>query len=156
NPALLSEISRLTIAELKGILLGADGAVWARHYSDGLASEVIAAVVKIMTNEELSTLARKLFNPLPGEGAQIGSSQHFGSRIQPTGPGDDEEEIPRAILEGLTYGGGDGVLGLNPASDDGETIIRLEELLGRVVERLALPTGYCVLSDIVKQTSARA
>ena len=47
------------------------------------------------------------------------------------------------------------ILGLNPASDDVETIIRLEQLLARVVKQLELPTRYCVLSDIVKQTSAR-
>src|SRR6185295_400877 len=109
----------------------------------------------VMTNEELSAVARAVFNPLPGEGVTIGSESHFGSRIQPNSPGDDEEEILFSILEGLSYGCGDVILGINPASDDVETIIRLEDLLRRVVERLQLPTRYCVLSDIVKQTSAR-
>ncbi len=109
-----------------------------------------------MTNDELSAVALKLFNPLPGEGVAVGSPRHFGSRIQPNSPGDDEEEILFSILEGLAYGCGDVIIGLNPASDDVETIVRLEELLGTVVERLELPTRYCVLSDIVKQSSARA
>src|SRR6185503_4357447 len=65
-------------------------------------------------------------------------------------------EILFSILEGLTYGCGDVIIGLNPASDDLDTIIRLEELLCSVVERLELPTRYSVLSDIVKQSSARA
>ena len=155
NSQLANEISRLTVAELKTLLLSSRGAVWLSHYSDGLPSEVIAAVAKVMTNEELSVVSRKLFNPLPGEGITIGSPSHFGSRIQPNSPGDDEEEILLSILEGLAYGCGDVILGLNPASDDVETIIRLEELLCSVVERLELPTRYCVLSDIVKQTSAR-
>jgi ethanolamine ammonia-lyase large subunit len=141
---------------LKQILLSDHAAEWAQRYRDGLASEVIAAVVKVMSNDDLSTVARALFNPLPGDGITIGSPQHFGSRIQPNSPGDDEEEILFSILEGLAYGCGDVILGLNPASDDVETIIRLEDLLRRVVERLELPTRYCVLSDIIKQTRARA
>jgi ethanolamine ammonia-lyase large subunit len=149
------EISSLSVADLKRILLGQGGAVWARSYRDGLSSEVIAAVAKTMTNDELSTVARSIFNPLPGKGVAIGSQSHFGSRIQPNSPGDDEEEILFSILEGLSYGCGDVILGLNPASDDVETIIRLEELLRSVKERLALPARYCVLSDIVKQTVAR-
>ncbi|MET0649540.1 MAG: ethanolamine ammonia-lyase subunit EutB [Pyrinomonadaceae bacterium] len=152
---LAAEISGLTVAELKAVLLGRGGAEWVRRYRDGLSSEAIAAVAKLMTNDELSNVARGLFNPLPGEGVSIGSPGHFGSRLQPNSPGDDEEEILFSVLEGLTYGCGDVILGLNPAGDDVETIVRLEELLRAVVERLRLPTRYCVLSDIVKQSSAR-
>ncbi|HEX8116717.1 MAG TPA: ethanolamine ammonia-lyase subunit EutB, partial [Pyrinomonadaceae bacterium] len=152
---LAAEVSSLTVAGLKRVLLGEGGAEWARRYRDGLSSEAIAAVVKLMTNEELSTVARKLFNPLPGEGVTVGSPGHFGSRLQPNSPGDGEGGILLSVLEGLTYGCGDVVLGLNPAGDDVETIVRLEELLRSVVERLKLPTRYCVLSDILKQSSAR-
>jgi ethanolamine ammonia-lyase large subunit len=153
---LAKEIAHLTVTECKQILLRPDASNWVRQYRNGLSSEAIAAVVKLMTNAELSAVSQKIFNPLPGEGITIGSPQHFGARIQPNSPGDDEEEILFSILEGLAYGCGDVILGLNPASDDVETIIRLEELLRSVVERLDLPTRYCVLSDIVKQTSARA
>lgn len=156
NSNLQAEISHLTVGELKNILLGREGPLWARRYRDGLTSEVIAGVVKVMTNEELSRVAQSIFNPLPGETIAVGSVQHFGSRIQPNSPGDDEEEILFSILEGLSYGCGDVILGLNPASDDLETIIRLEKLLQSVTERLRLPTRYCVLSDIVKQSRARA
>ncbi|MGB7922146.1 MAG: ethanolamine ammonia-lyase subunit EutB [Pyrinomonadaceae bacterium] len=156
DPRLAAAISHLTIDELKNVLLSAEGAAWARQVSDGLSSEVIAAVVKVMTNDELSTLAQSLFNPLPGEGCAIGSPGHFGSRIQPNSPGDDDEEVLFSILEGLAYGCGDVLLGINPAADDVETIVRLEKLLQRVTERLELPTRYCVLSDLLKQSSARA
>lgn len=152
---LAGEISKLTVGGLKAVLLGRGGAEWVRRYREGLSSEAVAAVVKLMTNEELSAVARVLFNPLPGEGVSVGSPGHFGSRLQPNSPGDDEEEILLSVLEGLTYGCGDVILGLNPAGDDVETIVRLEELLRSVVERLKLPTRYCVLSDIVKQSSAR-
>ena len=153
---LAAEVSHLTVNELKHILLGSGASGFARHYRDGLASEVIAAVVKVMTGEELSIIAHAISNPLPGEGITIGSPDHFGSRIQPNSPGDDTDEILFSILEGLSYGCGDVILGLNPASDDVDTIIHLEELLRSVKEQLDLPTRFCVLSDIVKQTSARA
>jgi len=151
---LAGELSSLTVAEVRDAVLGHDGPRWAGEYRDGLSSEAIAAVVKIMTDTELSKAACSLFNPLPGAGVAIGSPGHFGSRIQPNSPGDEEEEILLSILEGLSFGCGDVILGLNPASDDLETITRLEELLKQVVDRLNLPTRYCVLSDIVKQTTA--
>jgi ethanolamine ammonia-lyase large subunit len=150
-----AEVSNLSVADLKTILLSREGPAWARLHRDGLSSEVIAAVVKVMSNDELSRVAGSLFNSLPDGEISVGSQSHFGSRIQPNSPGDDEEEILFSILDGLTYGCGDVIIGLNPASDDVETIVRLEELLRRVVDRLELPTRYCVLSDIVKQTSAR-
>ncbi|HJQ68991.1 MAG TPA: ethanolamine ammonia-lyase subunit EutB [Blastocatellia bacterium] len=153
---LAGELSHLTVDELKSNLLGSDCAGFARRYRDGLSSEAIAAVAKVMTEGELSAVAHALFNPLPGEGVAIGSPNHFGSRIQPNSPGDAEEEILFSVLEGLSYGCGDVILGLNPASDSVETIIRLEELLRGIKERLRLPTRYCVLSDIVKQSAARA
>ncbi|MEW6736406.1 MAG: ethanolamine ammonia-lyase subunit EutB [Acidobacteriota bacterium] len=153
---LATDIAHLSVIKAKEILLSIGGSAWARHYRDGLTSEAIAAIVKISSDNELSTIAKSLYNPLSGDHITIGSRQHFGSRIQPNSPGDDPEEILFSILEGLSYGCGDVILGINPASDDLETIIRLEELLYQVVERLELPTRYCVLSDIVKQTSARA
>jgi len=147
------ELAPLTVGQVRDALLGSGAAAWAQKYRNALASEVVAAVAKVMTSEELSTVARTLFNPL-GRSA-IGSPQHFGSRIQPNSPGDDEEEILFSILEGLSYGCGDVILGLNPAADDLDTIVRLEQLLEQVVRRLDLPTRYCVLSDIVKQHQAR-
>ena len=107
-----------------------------------------------MTDDELASVAGRLANPLPGAGLAIGAPGHFGSRIQPNSPGDDEEEILFSVLEGLACGCGDVIIGLNPASDDLETIVRLEQLLQGIVNRLELPTRYCVLSDIVKQHRA--
>ena len=156
DSSLAGEIDQMTIAELRAVLLSPQAAAWVRHHRDALSSETVAAVVKVMTDDELSTVARAIFNPLTNPAVGIGSPSHFGSRIQPNSPGDNEEEILFSIFEGLSYGCGDVILGINPASDDVETIIRLEDLLRRVVERLNLPTRYSVLSDIVKQTTARA
>lgn len=149
------DLDALTIARVKAALLGPGAAAWARRHRDALASEAIAAVAKVMTNDELSSVARALLNPLGGDRIAIGGPRHFGSRIQPNSPGDDEQEILFSILEGLSYGCGDVIIGLNPAADDLETIVRLEQLLEQVVRRLDLPTRYCVLSDIVKQHQAQ-
>jgi ethanolamine ammonia-lyase large subunit len=149
------DLDALTISGVKALLLGPGASAWARIHQTALASEVVAAVAKVMTNDELSVVARALFNPLGINGVAIGGPQHFGSRIQPNSPGDDEEEILFSILEGLSYGCGDVIIGLNPAADDLDTIVRLEQLLAQVVRRLDLPTRYCVLSDIVKQHRAQ-
>ena len=148
-------LDALSVARIKELVTGADAAAWVRAHSSSLASEVIAAVVKVMSDEDLSGVARSLHHPLPGPGFAVGAEGHFGSRIQPNSPGDDPEEILFSILEGLSYGCGDVIIGLNPASDDLDTIIRLERLLEDVVTHLDLPTRYCVLSDIVKQDAAR-
>src|SRR5438552_193715 len=67
NAESLADVSALTVAGLKQILLSPGGAEWVRRYRDGLRSEAIAAVVKVMTESELSAVARAIFNPLPGE-----------------------------------------------------------------------------------------
>lgn len=154
NRAHQAELDPLTVGDLTKRLLSPESTQWVRRYRDGLSSEAIAAAAKVMTNDELSFVARSIFNALPGEGVAVGGPPHFGSRIQPNSPGDDEDEILFSILEGLSYGCGDVIIGLNPASDDVDTIIRLEELLQRVVQRLELPTRYCVLSDLTKQHKA--
>ena len=150
-----SDLDALTAAQLKTLLLGPGAAAWARRHRDALPSEAAAAVVKIMTNDELSAVACTLFNPHEGTGVTIGSPHHLGSRIQPNSPGDNDEEILFSVLEGLCYGCGDVIIGLNPASDDVDSVVRLEQLLEQVVRRLNLPTRYCVLSDIVKQRQAQ-
>ena len=160
-----SNLDPLTIAQIKNTLLSPGGPEWARLHRAALPSEVVAAIAKVMTDEELGSVASRIFNPLPGRHATtghpepeiaIGSPRHFGSRIQPNSPGDDEEEILFSVLEGLSHGCGDVIIGLNPAADELDTIVRLEELLASVVDRLALPTRYCILSDIVKQHQAQA
>jgi ethanolamine ammonia-lyase large subunit len=138
---LAGKVAHLTVAELKRILLSPQGASWIEHHRNGVSSEAAAAVVKIMTNEELGMLSCKLFNPLPGSGVAIGSQGHFGSRIQPNSPGDDETEILLSILEGVAYGCGDVLLGLNPASDD--------------VDRLCLKSRNRAPTGVVEAPTAR-
>jgi len=148
------ELDGVTLSHVKQILLDAGAPAWVRRYSDALTSETIAAIAKVMDDSELSRVARAMVNPLPGAGVAVGAASHFGSRIQPNSPGDTDEEILFSILDGLAFGCGDVIIGLNPASDDIDSIVRLEQLLEQVVRRLELPTRFCVLSDIVKQSAA--
>jgi len=138
------DLNPWTVRRVRDALLAPGGAAWAARYGTALGSEAIAAVVKVMTRDELSAVARG-----------VGRAPFFGSRIQPNSPGDDEREILFSIFEGLAHGCGDVVIGLNPAADDVDTIVRLEQLLEQVVRRLELPTRFCVLSDLVKQDAAR-
>jgi len=148
------EFRSLTIRGVREALLGPGADAWVRTYGPALRSETIAAVVKVLTDDELSRVSRAVFHPLGDDTIAIGSERHFGSRIQPNSVGDDEQEILFSIFEGLAYGCGDVVIGLNPAADDLGTIVRLEQLLEQVVRRLKLPTRFCVLSDLVKQHAA--
>ncbi len=145
-------LSSLTVGALRQLLLGDGAAAWVARHGDALSSEAIAAVVKVMSNGELSKVSHALFAPLRGpDGAPaVGARGHLGSRIQPNSPGDHEREVLFSVLEALTYGCGDVILGINPASDDVDTIARLAQLLEQIVTRLELPTRWCVLSDIVK------
>jgi ethanolamine ammonia-lyase large subunit len=77
-----ADLDRLTIGGLKATLLAPGAAAWVRAHRDALPSEVIAAVAKCMNDDELSAVARTIFNPLPGSGVTIGSPHHFGSRIR--------------------------------------------------------------------------
>ena len=83
NAESLAEVSALTVARLKQILLSPAGADWARRYRDGLRSEAIAAVVKVMTDTELSSVARAIFNPLPDEPARLNGSRLRSAAIRP-------------------------------------------------------------------------
>ena len=159
NKSAFKEISHLKIIELKNILLGSRALLWHKKYSSGLPSEAIAALVKTMSNEELSIVANSIFNSndeksnISGK-VTIGTPNHFGSRIQPNSAGDETDEILLSTLEGLCYGCGDVIIGINLAADNIETIIETEKLLQSVVDRFQLPTRYCVLSEISKQKMA--
>src|SRR5262249_52237321 len=112
SPRVAGELSNTTVAEVKRALLGDGAQGWIDAHRFGLSSEAVAAVVKIMSDDELCSVSSRIFNPLSASrvetssGVAIGSAGHFGSRIQPNSPGDDEEEILFSILEGLSYGCG--------------------------------------------------
>lgn len=119
----------------------------------GLSSEVIAALAKLMGNLDLMYTARKLqitahcntTNGTPGT---------FACRLQPNHPTDDVAGVTASLLEGLSYGIGDAVIGLNPAIDTVESTTAILNLFNDVKNRLEIPTQICVLSHITTQMQA--
>jgi ethanolamine ammonia-lyase large subunit len=132
-------IKNKSVGEIRETILRSTDPGTVGELGFGMTSEMIAAVAKTMTLEELGTASASLYNPLNGPGS-VGSDECFGSRIQPNSPTDDPEEILYSIFEGISYGCGDVIIGVNPANDALQDLIELENLLATTVERLELPT----------------
>ena len=142
-----------TVGEVRDALGAADDPRLIRQLGDRMTSEMISAVAKVMTDDQLRRVCAATDNPLSGPGS-VGSQQCLGSRIQPNSPTDDPTEILYSIFEGISYGCGDVIIGINPANDEIDQVMELENLLAEVVERLDLPTRWSVLSDMKKQREA--
>ncbi|MBI2120498.1 MAG: ethanolamine ammonia-lyase subunit EutB [Parcubacteria group bacterium] len=156
DKSLAREIEQLALGDVKEILLGRSAVSWVKDYRHGLSSIVISALAKIMTNEELGIISRKIFNPLKDDmGAVIGEKNQLDARIQPNSIGDNETEILFSVLEGLSYGCGGAMIVYNPAYDDVENIARLANFFADMVKRLDLPVSYCVLSNMAQLMRAR-
>ena len=119
----------------------------------GLSSEVIAALAKLMGNLDLMYTARKL-QITAHCNTTIGTPGTFACRLQPNHPTDDVAGVTASLLEGLSYGIGDAVIGLNPAIDTVESTTAILNLFNDVKNRLEIPTQICVLSHITTQMQA--
>ena len=119
----------------------------------GLSSEVIAALAKLMGNLNLMYTARKL-QITAHCNTTIGTPGTFACRLQPNHPTDDVAGVTASLLEGLSYGIGDAVIGLNPAIDTVESTTAILNLFNDVKNRLEIPTQICVLSHITTQMQA--
>ncbi|MEY2692252.1 MAG: hypothetical protein RIT03_642 [Bacteroidota bacterium] len=113
----------------------------------GLTPEMVAAVSKIMRNQDLMVVAKKCINPTRFRNT-LGLAGHFSSRIQPNHPADDLKGIGISLIEGLLYGCGDAVIGVNPASDDPRQIAQINHLLNDLIQRFEIPTQACVLTHL--------
>lgn len=148
-----SSIKNQTVGDIRDAILHAGSPQIIQEIGNGMSSEMIAAVAKVMTNGQLMGVCKMVHHPLNGE-RSVGSRECFGSRIQPNSPTDDPTEILYSVFEGLSYGCGDVIIGINPANDALDDVIALENLLATIIERLELPTRWSVLSDIKKQREA--
>jgi ethanolamine ammonia-lyase large subunit len=146
--AAFAPIATLTVGEFRDWLLG-DAATPAvlRALAPGLTPEMVAAVCKLMRNQDLISVARKC-EVVTRFRSTIGLSGRLGVRLQPNHPTDDAGGIAASIIDGLLNGCGDAVIGINPASDGIDTQIRLLQLVNEVRERFCIPTQSCVLSHI--------
>jgi ethanolamine ammonia-lyase large subunit len=108
---------------------------------------MVAAVSKLMRNQDLILVAKKC-EVITRFRNTLGQKGNLSVRLQPNHPLDDERGIAASVLDGLLYGSGDAVIGINPATDSPTTITRLLYLLNGLRERFEIPTQSCVLNHI--------
>ena len=154
NQTIYNEIRGWTVSELREWLLaGTTAESQIRRISKGLTAEMVAAVAKLMSNLDLIYAAAKIRVPARCN-TTIGLRGTMSTRLQPNHTTDNVEGITASVLEGLSFGCGDAVIGLNPA---GDTVDGTAEVLKRfddIKNRLAIPTQICVLSHITTQIEA--
>jgi ethanolamine ammonia-lyase large subunit len=115
--------------------------------------EIVAAVAKIMSNKDLILAAAKIRNVTQCRNT-MGERGVLGIRTQPNHPVDDIGGILLAAFEGLLFGCGDAVIGVNPGSDSVETVGAILRALGRLIDAYAVPTQSCCLAHITTQSEA--
>lgn len=141
-------ISHFTVGELRDFLLSYEcdtKVLTSLRYA--LTPEMVAAVSKIMRNQDLITVASKCCVVTRFRNT-IGLHNHFSTRLQPNDPCDDLASITSGIIDGLLYGCGDAVIGINPASDDLNQISKLLSWLDHIRQSLNAPIQTCVLTHI--------
>ena len=154
NLKIYDEIKEWTVGELREWLLsdevGDTEIKWIRR---GLTSEMIAAVAKLMSNLDLIKAARKMVVTAHCN-TTIGGEGILAARLQPNHTTDDPDGIMISLLEGLTYGVGDAVIGLNPVDDTVDSVIRVLERFHEIKEKYQIPTQTCVLAHVTTQMEA--
>lgn len=154
DSAVYEKIRRWTVADLREYILSYETTEDdIRLLSRGLTSEMVAAVCKLMTNMDLVYAANKVRVPATCN-TTIGLRGTLATRLQPNHSTDNVEGITASLFEGLSYGCGDALIGLNPVND---TVASLSEVLKRfdeVKRRFEIPTQICVLGHITTQIEA--
>ncbi|MGI4813638.1 MAG: ethanolamine ammonia-lyase subunit EutB [Janthinobacterium lividum] len=154
SPQAFSPIARLTVGEFRNWILSAStSAADLEGVSDGLTPEMVAAASKLMRNQDLIVGARK--RPVVTRfRSTIGLPGHLSVRLQPNHPTDDIKGIAASMLDGLMYGCGDAVIGINPATDSLAAIATLLAMLDDFRERFQVPTQSCVLTHVTNTIEA--
>ena len=154
NEKAYEKIRNWTVSELREWILsekttGAD----IRKVSRGLTSEMVAAVAKLMSNLDLIYAARKI-TVTAHCNTTIGLPGTLSCRLQPNHTTDDPEGITASTLEGLTFGAGDAVIGLNPVTDSPEQAGKILRRFQEIKEHWEIPTQTCVLAHVTAQMKA--
>ena len=149
-----SEISHLTVGSFREYLLGHETTdVELSRIASGLMPEMVAAVSKLMRNQDLIAVAQKIEVKTKFR-STVGLKGHLAIRLQPNHPTDDLRAITAAIVDGLMYGCGDAVIGINPATDSVARMIELHNLMAGIIESQQIPTQSCVLGHVTNQIEA--
>ena len=139
-----AKISHLTVGGLREWLLREDdiGAI-----APGLTPEMVAAVSKVMRNQDLVSVARKI-RVVSAFRSTLGLPGRLSVRLQPNHPTDGLTGVAASVLDGLLMGAGDAVIGINPAGDEIGTVATLLTMLDEIRQGLAIPTQSCVLTHV--------
>lgn len=145
---LFAPISHFTVGDFRNWLLSENATTQKlQQLALGLTPEMVAAVSKIMRNQDLILVASKC-EVITQFRNTIGLKGHLSTRLQPNHPTDDLLGISASILDGLMYGNGDAVIGINPATDNLQNLSELLKLLDHVIQEHHIPTQSCVLTHI--------
>lgn len=148
NSETFSEISHLTVGEFREWLLDKDVTTERLAYHRySYTPEMVAAVCKIMSNQDLILVAKKC-NVVTKFRNTLGLPGHLSVRLQPNHPTDDPKGILVSMLDGLLLGSGDAVIGINPATDNLYAVERLLRLLDEFRIKYDIPTQSCVLCHV--------
>ncbi|EAA0264776.1 ethanolamine ammonia-lyase subunit EutB [Listeria monocytogenes] len=151
NDRIHDSIKNWTVEELREWILDhktTDADI--KRVARGLTSEIIAAVTKLMSNLDLIYGAKKI-RVIAHANTTIGLPGTFSARLQPNHPTDDPDGILASLMEGLTYGIGDAVIGLNPVDDSTDSVVRLLNKFEEFRSKWDVPTQTCVLAHVKTQ-----
>jgi len=148
NQAAFAPVSHMCVGQFREWLLS-DAATPAalRALAPGLTPEMVAAVSKLMRNRDLISVARKV-EVVTAFRSTLGLPGRISARLQPNHPADDPRGIAAAILDGLSFGVGDAVIGINPATDNVPTANALLSMLDELIATHQIPTQSCVLTHV--------
>jgi ethanolamine ammonia-lyase large subunit len=147
-------ISHLTVGDFRNWLLSDTTTIeLIKQARAGITPEMAAAVSKIMRNQDLIMVAKKC-PVVTSFRNTIGLPNQLSTRLQPNHPTDDVMGIASSILDGLLYGNGDAVIGINPATDNVEQTIKLLKLMDDVIQKYEIPTQSCVLTHVTNTIEA--
>jgi len=148
DAAAFASVKDLTVGEFREWLLAYEtDAPRLAALAPGLTPEMAAAVSKLMRNQDLVLVARKCQVTTRFRNT-IGLPGRLSVRLQPNHPTDDPAGIAASVVDGLLYGCGDAVIGINPATDSVASMETLVRQLARVIDRFEIPTQSCVLAHV--------
>ncbi|MEW3560665.1 ethanolamine ammonia-lyase subunit EutB, partial [Enterococcus avium] len=154
NLKIFDSIKHWTVEELREwILSDKTGDFDIKRISRGLTAEMIAAVCKLMSNMDLIVGAKKIKIQKTAN-TTIGKTGTFSARLQPNHPTDNVDGIMASVMEGLSYGVGDAVIGLNPVDDSTESVVRILNKFEEFRSEWDIPTQTCVLAHVTTQMEA--
>jgi ethanolamine ammonia-lyase large subunit len=151
DDAAFAPIASLTVGEFRNWLL--DDQASGDALAPGLTPEMAAAVSKLMQAQDLIAVARKI-RVVTRFRTTVGLRGRLSTRLQPNHPTDDPVGIAASIVDGLSLGSGDAVIGINPAGDNVASVGTLLRLVDYAREKFAIPAQSCVLAHVTTQMEA--